>query len=472
MSNNIVSRLSSLLMAVALLSSMPTAAAAQSQSKWDTNEWERVALEELKSTNTPGAAVAVVSGDQVIYAKGFGVANVETGAPVTPDMLFRVGSMTKMFTAATLVGMAEEGKVNLSEPVGRYIQGLTAKISKITAHQLLSHTSGIRDEAHPYGPHEESALGATVRSWGDDYLFTEPGKIFSYSNANFAIAGLLIEDAGKKPFADLLTERLFKPLGMKRTTFRPTVAMTYPLAQGHQGRNAASPVVVRPFADNVVDWPAGFMFSSAEDIARFAIAFMNGGRIDGKQVLDPSGITKLSTPYVDIPGTGIRYGYGLRVEDYRGVHTVQHGGAIAGFGSQLIMVPERRFALIVLGNRSGARQEKTVDTIMAAMLTLSPKGAIPEAPATPTVDADVSSFVGAYANSPRRSFEVVAHDGRLYLKDEDGEAPLVKVGERRFLTLPAGSPEPDDVVFVAGSDGRTEYLHMNGRAFKRLTTPK
>ena len=120
---------------------------------------ERVAMEELQATQTPGAAVAVVSGDQVIFSHGYGVASVETGAPLTPDMLFRLGSTTKMFTASAVVGLALEGKIDLNAPVSRYISGLDPAIGQLTANQLLSHTSGLHDEAPMFGSHDETALG-------------------------------------------------------------------------------------------------------------------------------------------------------------------------------------------------------------------------------------------------------------------------------------------------------------------------
>src|SRR5215510_12294558 len=129
-------------------------------SKPDFGELEKVALAELAETNTPGAAVGVVSGDRLVFVKGFGVSNVETGAPVTPDMLFRIGSTTKMFTAAALVSLAEEGKLKLDEPIGKYAQGLSPKIAGLTAHQLLSHTAGLKDGARQmYGRHDDEALG-------------------------------------------------------------------------------------------------------------------------------------------------------------------------------------------------------------------------------------------------------------------------------------------------------------------------
>jgi CubicO group peptidase (beta-lactamase class C family) len=256
----------SLLLVLLSAPSPPASLLFAHQRKVDFAKLEKAALEELKNTNTPGAAVAVVSHDRLVFAKGFGVANIETGAPVTPATLFRIGSVTKMFTAAVLVALAENERFKLDEPIGKYVNGLTLKLSQVTAHQLMSHTAGMTDESpSDYGSHDDSALAAYVRSLKEDHFFTEPGRIFSYSNPGFDVSGFLIEELGGRPYADQISARLFKPLGMNSTTFRPTMAMTYPLSQGHDVSAKAKPTVIRPFGDNVAGWPDGFMFSSVND---------------------------------------------------------------------------------------------------------------------------------------------------------------------------------------------------------------
>lgn len=437
------------------------------QQKFDSKELESVAAQELKDTNTPGAAIVVVSGDQIVFSKGFGVSNVETNSPVTPDMLFRIGSLTKPFTAAAIVSLAEEGKLDLRAPVGTYVKGLSPKLGQATLHQLLSHTAGIQDGARPYGSQDEAALATTVLSWKDDLLFSDAGKIFSYSNLGFDVAGVVLEETGRKPFADQLDERLFKPLGMSSTTFRPTVAMTYPFSQGHHARGQSKPFVVRPFPNNTADLPAGFMFSSVTDLARFAVAFMNDGKIDGKQILRPEVIRKISTPYTDIPGFSVKYGYGIRVEDYRGVKIVEHGGAIAGFGAQLRMIPEHRFAIIVLANRSGARLEKTVEKAMEMMLPLKAKIAITPKTALPMSEAEMTTYTGKYVHSAGRTIELVAGNGNLYWKRGEQLLPLNKVGDFRFL-IPSPDPnELEEFVLVTGANNKVEFLHMDGRAYRK-----
>src|SRR5690349_9648231 len=149
----------------------------------DLTPLERTALEELAATGTPGAAVAVVSGDRVVFSKGLGVANVETGAPVTPETVFHIGSLTKVMTATAVVAEAEGGRLRLGAPVGDVVPGLAPRISKLTLEQLLAQTSGLREIPGGDGLHGEEALGVFVRSLKDDDLLVEPGKVFSYSNA-------------------------------------------------------------------------------------------------------------------------------------------------------------------------------------------------------------------------------------------------------------------------------------------------
>jgi CubicO group peptidase (beta-lactamase class C family) len=401
-----------LLLSLLLLSASPAFAKPQ---RVDFTELEKVALEELKETNTPGAAVTVVSCDRQVFAKGFGVANVETRAPVMPDTLFRIGSVTKMFTAAVLVTLAEERGINIDEPIGKYVKGLDPKLSLVTAHQLMSHTAGMTDESPPdYGSHDDAALAAYVRSLNEEHFFTEPGHIFSYSNLGFDVAGFLIEEVGGRPYADQMSERLFKPLEMKSSTFRPTIAMTYPLSQGHSLSGKARPTVIRPFGDNVAGWPDGFMLSSVNELARFAIAFMDSGRIDGKQVLNPAVITNLSTPYADLHSPfgfeNGRYGYGLFVHDYRGVRLVWHAGLLPGFGALLQMVPLQRFAVIVLANKSGALLNKTAKKAMELLMPLEAETQAKPKQALASSEAEISDCVGKYANKPE-SAEILVKEG-------------------------------------------------------------
>ncbi|MGB7922383.1 MAG: serine hydrolase domain-containing protein [Pyrinomonadaceae bacterium] len=439
----------------------------QQNPKFD--ELERVAREELKATQTPGAAVAVVVGERVVFAKGFGVSNIETGAPVTTGMLFRMGSTTKMFTGAAAVALAEKGHIELDKPVGDYVKGLSPRLAQLTAHQLLSHTAGLRDEGAGDGPLEDAALGLMARSWKDDYLFTEPGRIFSYSSPGYWLAGLLIEEAGGKPYPDEMNELLFKPLGMQRTTFRPTIAMTYPLAQGHAVSTDGQPAVVRPFVENAAVRPGGSMFSSVDDLARFAIAAMNGGRIDGKQVLPATIMTTLAAPHAPQPDEPkASYGYGLVTYEDRGVRFASHAGVRKGFGSLITFAPDQRVAVIVLANRSFSILGKTAEKALELVLPLKPKVEEKSKPTQAMSAAEMSMYTGVYLNSPP-AWEVFIKEGKLFLKLDDSELMLTKVGEHRFAIAPPGEGE---LVFVLDGAGKVEYIYTDLHAARRVRAVK
>ncbi|MGE5208073.1 MAG: serine hydrolase domain-containing protein, partial [Alphaproteobacteria bacterium] len=456
-------------------------------------ELEKVLLAELKESSTPGAAVAIVSGDRVAYAKGFGIANVETGTPVTSAMCFRAGSINKMLTAAVLVGLAEEGKIALDEPLEKGVHGLAPRLSRLTADQLLSHTAGLIDPARICCAQDESALAAEVRAYRDaEYFFTEPGRIFSYSNTGYIIAGYLIEQLTGERYADAMERRLFGPLGMKHTTLRPTTAMTFALSQGHDADSEGKPTVKRPFVNNVGDWPAGYAYTTVGDLCRFAIALMNGGKIDGKQVLAPSLLTTLSKPWMEVPFDwdipkgfleGTQYGHGFFLQKHRGLHILHHGGTIVGFGSFIVLVPEKRFAVVLMANKTGTILGKTAEAAMELFLPLQPKALVPIPEPVPMTKSEMQEIAGTYRNGLLR-IELFVRDGQLIRKEtypttaEEGpgreiETPVKKIGRDRFVFFPpgedprAGYAGVTQFTLVRDSKGAPEYVHGSLEAAAR-----
>ena len=466
--------------------------------EFDFRALEKVALEELKETNTPGAAVAIVSGDGVVYEKGFGISDVETGSPVTPEMLFRTGSVNKMLTAAVLAGLADEGKIALDAPLEESVPGLAPRLSRLTADQLLSHTAGLIDPARSCCAQDEIALAAQVRAYRDeDYFFTDPGRIFSYSNTGYIIAGFLIEQLSGELYADAMQHRLFGPLGMRHTTFRPTTAMTFPLSQGHDGEGKAAPTVVRPFVNNVGDWPAGFAYTNVGDLSRFAIALLNRGKIDGKQVLAPRLLESLSKPWVEVPFDwdipkgfleGAQYGHGFFLQEHRGLRIVHHGGTINGFGAFFVLVPEKRFAVIVMANRTGAILGRTVEKAMELLLPLQPPRPVRLREKVPLTQAEMEEIAGTYHNGLLR-IDLFVRDGQLIRKEtypttvEEGpgreiETPVTKIGRDRFVFMPpgedsrAGYAGAAEFTVVRDAAGKPEYLHGSLEAAAKVTSPR
>lgn len=418
---------------------------------------------ELQRTQVPACAVAVVIDGEIALAKGFGVASVDTGGAVTGDTLFRIGSTTKMFTAAGLVLLAEQGKLRLDAPIGEYVSGLQPAIARLTSHQLLTHTAGLADPNAMNGPPDESALGDRVRTLGSADLFDEPGRIYSYSNAGYWIAGYVAEVVGGRRYADHLQENLLRPLGLARSTFRPTVAMTWPLAVGHGPEGTGPASVIRPLADNAATWPAGQLFTSAREFARFCVAFLNGGQLEGRQVLSPRLITLLSAPHVPVPNDDRHYGYGLSRRTEAGLVWLSHSGSRAGYGSLVRLCPERKFAVVILCNRSGASLPRVADRAAELVLGLPP----PSAPARAklTMDAaEMARYAGRYSNG-RHTLELRARNGRLVSAQG---AEVTKVGATRFSRAASAGAPALEFELVTDPTGRVTHLISRGRAWKRM----
>lgn len=457
------------LVATLLFGLLPFEPQAVPLQKTDFSPMEKVLLDELSDTRTPGAAVAVINGGQIAYAKGFGVASVEARTPVNPAMLFRLGAVTRMFTATLLVMLAEEGTIKLHESVGSYVKGLSPKLSRITIHQLLTNTGGLKDDLHPQTLPVNAAASTGIRYWGDDSFVAEPGEKFSFSNPSYWLAGLVIEEVTRTTFADAIGQHLFKPLGMESTTFRPQTATTLSLAQGHETNNKDQIAVIMPAVDHPETWPSGAIFSSVNDLSRFVLALLNGGRIEGRQIFHSSVLTRLSTPYAEMPGTNRRYGYGLVISDYRGVRMLRHGGSKAGFGSLVIIVPERHFAIIILANHTQAVFNRTAEKAMELMLPLQPKNL--STAVLPMSAAEMARCVGSYSNSPSL-VEILIRDGQLFLKESDWVMPIFKIGDNRFIASPPLSSQTEDIVLTPGTDGNAEYLQKGSRLFKRIAAER
>jgi CubicO group peptidase (beta-lactamase class C family) len=414
-----------------------------------------VAREELAATHTPGAAIGIVLENKLAYSFGVGSSSAETGAPVEPEMLFRLGSTTKMMTATAVATLAASGKLKFTDPVGKHVPNLDPAIAALTINQILSHTSGLKDEAVMNGRHDDAALGEEIRQWKRDWLFTKPGAIYSYSNPGFWLAGLVVESVTGKPYADAMGELVFRPMGMTSTTLRPTMAITHALSQGHDGVNGET-AVLRPLADNAANWPAGSVFSNLADLAQLTVALMNAGEAAGRPSIFKDVVTALTTPHADIPGSHAKYGYGLQIDTQGTEPYWNHAGSRAGYGSFIGMLPKRHSALIVLTNRTGENLPRTRARIMA-MLGF-PEPAVESMKPAPIPVSDLAKYTGDFRNGSSTT-HVTTRDGKLYV--DKAEALL---GADGWLALSGGGR----AFPVSDPDGRVIYLHQGGRSRARI----
>jgi CubicO group peptidase (beta-lactamase class C family) len=430
----------------------------------DFTELDKLIPAELKEKNTPGTVFTVISGDQIVYQKAFGVANVETNAEMQPEMLFRLGSTTKMFTAAALLTLAENNRIKMNEPIGNRVKGLNARVGQVTPHHLLSNSAGIRDFAAPVISNDDPSLGNMVRGWKDDVFFADQGEIYSYSSPGYWLSGFVVEELYGKPYADAMTELLFKPIGMERTTLRPFMAITYPFATGHAVQEGKA-TIMRPMFNNVAMWPAGSIFSNAKDLSRWVIALMNDGKVEGKQLLSASLIKQMVQHHVPVPGeSDSYYGYGLTVFKYKGLEFVGHGGFSRGYGSMIQMAPSKKFAVIVLTNKSGETMRKSLNKAMELGLGLKDDEEPKPAPLAPPTASEMSEYVGAYSHAPQ-TWEVSIKEGKLFMKFDEKDYAMTKSGERKFTF---GAQNENEVVFVPGKDGKIRFLFTELYGAKKI----
>jgi CubicO group peptidase (beta-lactamase class C family) len=337
-------------------------------------------------------------------------------------------------------------------------------VGQVTPHHLLSNSAGVRDFAAPVISNDDPALGNMVRSWKDDVFFADQGEIYSYSSPGYWLSGFVVEELYGKPYADAMSELLFKPLGMERTTLRPLMVITYPFATGH-ALDAGKPAILRPMFNNVAMWPAGSMWSNVKDLSRWVVALLNEGKLDGKQLLSPALINQMVQHHVSVPGESHSYyGYGLTVFKYKGIEFVGHGGFSRGYGSMIQMVPSRKFAVIVLTNKSGETMRKSLNKATELGLGLKDEESPKPAAVAPATESEMSQYVGTYSHAPQ-TWEVSVKDGKLSMKFDGKESAMTKTGDKKFTF---GAQNENEVVFVPGKSGKIEFLFFELYGAKKI----
>ena len=347
----------------------------------------------------PGLAVLVMRGGEVERAKGYGSANLEHAVPVTADTIFQSGSTGKMFTAAGILLLAEDGKLRLDDPLARHFPGGPASWHRITVRQLLHHTSGIKDygdEIDFRKDYTEAELLAIMQKLPIEF---EPGTQWSYSNSGYLTLGLLTSKLAGKPWHEFQAERIFAPLGMKTTrviTERDVVphrAAGYELDEKGEVRNQEW---VAPSLNQCAD---GALYFSVNDLAAWERALRAG------KFLKPESLAAWWTAASLGGDRHFPYGFGWSFGEQRGRKLVEHGGAWQGFRAQIARYPEDDLAVSVLGNLAQAEVETiahAVAGLVVPALKLRDAGSPPADPDPARTMAlrEVLAAWGEYRTSP------------------------------------------------------------------------
>jgi CubicO group peptidase (beta-lactamase class C family) len=415
----------------------------------------RAQLDAAAKAFTPGhgfmGSVLVAVGERRLLDKGYGMANVQTSLASAPQVKYRIGSLTKQFTAAAILLLQQDGRLCVNDPVGRYMPDTPPAWSSIALAELLGHTSGIPDLTRdPDFP----AWSQTPRNWPellarfrDKPLDFKPGARFEYSSSNYELLGAIIEKVSGQGYGDFLRRRIFEPLGMGDTGLDRDGLVVSKRAQGYriQPPGALTPA---PPSSLTVAWSAGALYSTSEDLLRWERGLFGG------QLLSVASLRQMTTP-----GLG---GYGMGVfvvtDPATGLKVVAHGGAIEGFHSFLIYAPERRVTVAVLSNVEGFAPDKLAQDLLAI--------AAGRHDVLPAISAkQLDRFVGDY-NLPSAGFSLTFRRTGDTLDSISNGDVLPTVYEGRIGGVPAfyvpriGA----EITFNVDASGAVNslVLHQNG----------
>ena len=374
----------------------------------------------------PGGSVVVVKGGTTLLRKGYGMADLELRVPAKPEMVFRIGSMAKQFTAVAILQLVKEGKVKLDDPLSKYVPGYPGA-EAITVEQLLTHTSGIMsyNDVRGYGAtiREDKTPMQLVEGIRNEKPNFAPGERYQYSNSGYLFLGIIIEKVSGMKYADYMEAKVFNPLGLKHTSVVDENQITTGRVRGYEIgpdkvlRNAGYISMTQPYA-------AGSIESNVDDLARWNELLVTGKVID-KALLDRAWSTSKTKD-----GNPTGSGYGWKVSEENGMRFLTHGGGITGFMSYGVLVPEKRLFVGMLHNALGSETDLEYTATRLALEALGQGWS-----ATPVAmsAATKNKFTGVYDfGGVKRT--VRFEDGKLIVQQEGGPPfALVPVAKDEFV---------------------------------------
>ena len=397
-------------------------------------------------TTVPGCAVGVFRNGQTIFGRGYGMADLNQGVPITTNTVFYIASTSKQFTAMSTALLAEQGKISLDDPVRKWVPELPAVADRVTIRHLVHHTSGLRDYLGLWGTSgrgfadeipEEVGLDLIVRQKALDF---EPGSRYSYSNSGYFLLSVIVHRASGKTLRQFAEANIFGPLGMTATHFHDNNAeIVGRRAEGYQPLPGGGFEIVRTSFALVGD---GGLLTTIQDLARWDENFYaNRLGTRGAALVD-----QVTTPGRLNTGEAQTYAFGLMAGQYRGQPVIEHGGSFIGYRAQLLRFPAQHFSVAVLCNDYTAQPERMAHQVADLYLAdrLAPVAGPKTKAAGATLAADrLDRWVGSYELMPG-AVSRVTRDGAALTMSVFGQViPLAAIDDSTF----DASPIADQVAF-------------------------
>ncbi|MGD0922744.1 MAG: serine hydrolase [Terriglobia bacterium] len=394
---------------------------------------EQVVQSYVENKQFMGSALVARDGT-VLLNKGYGFANLEWEVRNSPTTRFRLGSITKQFTAACILLLEERGKLKVDDPVKKYMTDAPAAWDKVTLFNLLTHTSGIPGftEFPDYASSEAIATTPErlVARFRDKPLEFQPGEKWNYSNSGYVLLGYLIEKISQQSYSQFVQENIFNPLGMKDSGYDSNSAIIPHRASGYTPSTKG--VMNTGFIDMSIPFSAGGLYSTTEDLLRWEQGLMGG------KLLSSASLQKMTTPFKN------DYAFGLAVRTVNGHKLIEHGGEIEGFNTELAYYPEDRLTVVVLANLNGQAPEQIASKLAAVVH--GENVVLPSERKEVTVPpAILAKYVGTYELAP--GFDVV-------MTLEGGQLMTQATGQPKFPLF----AESETTFFLKVVDAELEFL--------------
>jgi D-alanyl-D-alanine carboxypeptidase len=401
-------------------------------------------------SDQPGAAVLVRKGDRILLRKGYGLAEVGKARAVRPEQVFRLGSITKPFTAAAIMILADEGKLSPGDDIRKHLPAYPTHGATITIEHLLTHTSGIPSYTEQAGFQQLLAQNieppALVARFKDLPLEFAPGSKMEYSNSGYHLLGLIIEKVSGKTYAEFLAQRIFSPLEMTHSGYGDDPKLDR--VAGYS-RDQKGPVQPAPPINMKIPYSAGALVSSVDDLARW------DGAIRAGKLLKKASWERVFTPARLPDGRRTDYGYGWNLSKLDGRPVQRHGGGIPGFVTHFLRMPAEDLLVVVLMNSLPGPTDPGLLVHRLALIALGKPMIDPKVVAL--APAVLDRYVGVYRH-PDRGDVVVRREGDHLTVQPRRGPPLAAwpESERRFFV----KGHPVRFAFVVGPGGAATELEI------------
>jgi CubicO group peptidase (beta-lactamase class C family) len=369
---------------------------------------EKTIAENYK-TYAPGCAILIAKKGEVILEKGYGTANVELNVPMNAEMAFRIGSITKQFTAIAILQLVEKGKISLQDSMQKFITNFGFKGKTITIENLLTHTSGIKGYEQievklPNVMRIDFSPKTVIDSLSKMALEFEPNSRYNYSNSNYFLLGYIIEQVSGKSYQQYLKESIFIPAALQSTYYETPTEIIPNRANGYSLSNSS--YWNTDFISMALVYSAGALRSTVNDLYKWHKALYE------EKLLQKETFLKAIKPYILADGKSIEYGYGFFNKTENGINSIGHGGAIDGFRAIEMYYPTQDIFITLLCNSETDNFEQFFEKISKTVLGIKPENEFKEIKLNGEI---LDSYVGTYKNEKYNvSIKIYRANGRIY----------------------------------------------------------